>query len=88
MSEPQLGSVQNAPERLVEPASQIFRALLTLPSRFKLMARLGGVDAFGESTVQRGGRSSSYNPPPTFTPLPGPWGFVTSGYAAGLVALV
>jgi hypothetical protein len=27
-------------------------------------------------------------PPPTFAPLPGPWGFLTSGYAVGLLVMV
>jgi hypothetical protein len=74
-------------------------SLFTLPSR--MLSRMRRVDellninrntgrhvVFDRSEWDRGSHSGRSPHPSTFTPLPGPWGFVTSGYAAGLFAMV
>lgn len=46
---------------------------------------LGGADFDGANPYI--GRTSA-PPPPAFVPLPGPWRFMTSGYALALMAMV
>jgi hypothetical protein len=74
-------------------------SLLSLPSRLlPQLRRVNGLLGTSRDATQYSVASDSdwgtmgthhgRIPPPTFTPLPGPWGFVTSGYAVGLFAMV
>jgi hypothetical protein len=74
-------------------------SLFTLPSRMlSQMRRVVELLDVNQNTGRHvvsdqgewdgGPRSGRSLHPSTFTPLPGPWGFVTSGYAAGLFAMV
>lgn len=74
-------------------------SLFAFPSRF--LARIRGIDELLNQDTQQntvvnlvrnewdtGAYTRRSPPPPAFTPFPGPWGFLTSGYAVGLFAMV
>jgi hypothetical protein len=74
---------------------KLVNSLLSLPSR--LAARMRMADELLEQDARRARlRPGDWDedtyltrpPPPTFAPLPGPWGFLTSGYAIGLIFMV
>lgn len=75
-------------------------SLFSFPSRVsRVLASIRAFDgmveqdaqvAFGGSTNFAGSKSyiGQTPPPPGFVPLPGPWKFMTSGYALVLLAMV
>jgi hypothetical protein len=77
---------------------KLANSLLSLPSR--LWSRMRRVDELLDRSARQrlvanlarhewdGPTYIGQPPPPTFSPLPGPWGFLTSGYAVGLFVMV
>ena len=75
-------------------------SLFSFPSRVsRVLASIRALDGTLEQDAQNAfGGSASFDPsnsyigrmasPPGFMPLPGPWKFVTSGYALVLLAMV
>jgi hypothetical protein len=79
----------------------LLRKIITLPSRFAARMRL--VDELLEQDAERQAEAltAALNDPQNaelrrahalqrvqYTPMPGPWGFFTSGYAVGLLVMV
>jgi len=76
------------PLRLVSRIKKELKRIFPFPSRFFRI-----VDGFGgASSLNIHGFDTAGGARPTdlasFTPLPGPWGFLTSGYIVGLVIMV